>query len=98
MYRESDVLEFVRELSESTGLRVYLGLNVFVTPPPPLFDQDGEGYRVKVDPTAFTFEEEDKIKRFAEMRGLVIEDYWNDWGRYLKIWKRHQMTEESITL
>lgn len=86
---KSEVLEFVTELTESTGLPVYLGLNAFITPPPPLFDPDGEGYRVKIDPTAFTFEEEDKIKNFAEKKGLIIEDYWNDWGRYLKIRKIH---------
>ena len=88
MMRKLDVMEFVEELRESTGARLNLGLNVFATPPSPFPDIEGEGYRLRIDPTVLSSEDEDRIRDFAERRGLMTEDYWNDWGRYLTIWKK----------
>ena len=88
MMRKLDVMEFVDDLRESTGARVNLGLNAFYTPPPPLFDPEGEGFRLRIDPSILSADEENRIREFAVRRGFTAEDTWSDWGRYIKIWRK----------
>ncbi len=88
MMRKLDVMEFVDDLRESTGARVDLGLNAFAVPPSPALGEQGEGFRLRIDPSCLSEEDEDRIRGFAERRGFAAEDFWNDWGRYLKIGKR----------
>ncbi len=88
MMRKLDVIEFVEDLRDSTGARLNLNLNVFATPPPPYPDIESDGYKLRIDPTVLSSEDEERIRDFAERRGLTTEDYWNDWGRYLTIWKK----------
>jgi hypothetical protein len=88
MMRKLDVIDFVEDLRESTGAQLNLGLNVFPTPPTPFLDSESDGYKLRIDPSALNSEDEDKIRDFAERRGLTTEDYWNDWGRYLTIRKK----------
>ncbi len=52
--------------------------------------REEERFRLRIDPSCLTEEDEDRIKGFAERRGFTAEDIWNDWGWYLKISKTRE--------
>lgn len=81
-------MRFVEDMKNNTEVNVVAGINVFLTPPPPLYDKEGEGFRITIDPSGLTDADEDKITNYVGSKGFTVDDVWSDLGRYIKVWKR----------
>ena len=82
MIKETDALDFIGELSQSTGVKIAVGVNAYVENPNSFFS-----YTVFIDPSSLSDGEESKLEEYCECRGLRIVEAWNDWGRFMKISK-----------
>jgi hypothetical protein len=90
MIQEIDALDFIGELSQSTGVMMAVGVNACIENPDP-----GVQFRVLIDPSSFSDGDESKLEAYAERRGLEISDEWSDWGRFIKIFKPRLATTFS---
>jgi hypothetical protein len=82
MTQELDAIDFIGDLSKSTGVNIAVGMNAFLEQP----DQTNQ-FKLLIDPSSLSGEDEAKIERYAESRRLSIHDCWSDWGRFLRVSK-----------
>ena len=91
MMTRGDAMRFVEDMKNKVEVNVVAGINVFLTPPSPLYDKEGEGFRIIIDPSALSEVDEDKVTHYATLKGFTAEEVWTDLGRYIKVWKRKGM-------
>ena len=85
MTQELDVIDFIGEMSQATGVNIAVGVNAY-TENPDTFSS----YVVLVDPSSLSDEDESRLFEYSERRGFRVVDSWSDWGRFIKIMKlRH---------
>jgi hypothetical protein len=82
MISEAQAVEFIDEMSRVTGVPIAFGLNVYYLEPEP-----GSAFSALIDPSSFDGYNETKLERYADGRGVRIDEVWNDWGRFLKVSK-----------
>ncbi|MGD0805495.1 MAG: hypothetical protein ABSA11_15655 [Candidatus Bathyarchaeia archaeon] len=82
MIPEAEVVEFVNEMSRTTGVLVSFGVNAYYVDPEP-----GTAFVVFIDPAYLDGVAVSKMEAYAERKGLNVVEEWSDWGRFLKIMK-----------
>ena len=83
MIPEAEAVEFVNEMSQSTGVLVSFGVNAYYLNPEPK-----SAFVFLIDPSYLDGAAESKLETYAESKGLRVDEEWNDWGRFLKFTKR----------
>jgi hypothetical protein len=86
MIPEAEAVEFVNEMSQSTGVLVSLGVNAYYVSPEPK-----SAFVLLIDPSYLDGAAESRLEKYAERKGLRVDEEWNDWGRFLKFTKRGLM-------
>ncbi len=82
MIPEAQAVEFIDEMSRSTGIPVAFGLNAYYAAPEP-----GSAFSALIDPSHLDNYDETKLERYANGKGARINEVWNDWGRFLMVSK-----------
>ena len=82
MIPEAEALGFISEMSQSTGVKLSIGLNTYIDEPDHL-----SSYKILIDPSSLSDEDESRLEAYAERSDLVVTETWNDWGRFLRISK-----------
>ena len=82
MIPEAEALGFIGEMSQSTGVNLSIGLNVYIDEPDHL-----SSCKILIDPSSLSDGDESRIEMYAERKGLSVTEAWNDWGRFLMMLK-----------
>lgn len=89
---EAEAVEFVNEMSQTTGVLVSFGVNVYYVNPEPRV-----AFAVLIDPSYLDGVAESKLEVYAERKGLKVDEKWGDWGRFLKFSKRRSLFVSAIS-
>jgi len=92
MTQELEALDFIGDLGKSTGVKIAIGMNVFIEQP----DQINL-FNILIDPSSFNEEDESKLEHYTESIKLRIDECWNDWGRFLRVSKPRSTTTHAIS-
>ena len=79
MIPEAEAVEFVNEMSQSTGVLVSFGVNAYYVNPEP-----SSAFIVYIDPSHHNQDAESKIEAYAQRKGLRVDEAWGDWGRFIR--------------
>ena len=92
MIPEAEAVEFVNEMSRVTGVLVSFGVNAFYVEPEPSL-----AFTVLIDPSSLDGFTESKLEKYADRKGLIVDEEWSDWGRFLKFSKRRLVYASSCS-
>jgi hypothetical protein len=70
-------------MSRNTGILVSFGVNAYYLEPEPSL-----AFSVLIDPSSLDGFTESKLEKYADRKGLIVDEEWGDWGRFLKFSKR----------
>ena len=92
MIPEAEAVEFINEMSRTTGVLVSFGVNAYYG-----YLEPGTAFVVFIDPSNLDGFSESKLETYIERRGFRMHDEWNDWGRFLKISKPKRVFVTAIS-
>lgn len=89
---EAEAVEFVNEMSRTTGVLVSFGVNAYYGDLEP-----GSAFVVFIDPSSFDGFSESKLETYIERRGFRVHEEWNDWGRFFKVSKPRRVLLSALS-
>jgi hypothetical protein len=92
MIPEAEAVEFVNEISQTTGVLVSFGVNAYYVNP-----ESSASFVVFIDPSYLNGDAESKIEAYAERKGLRVDEAWSDWGRFIRISKPRRVSVSAFS-